>query len=382
MNDKESIYLAYLDDPEKDISIESFPSFAGGFPLWLNYDNEKFLPMKKNLTCKNCKSALKFILQTFAPFKDAYYRYIYIFICVEAKCKKKEIKVIRSQLRFENYFFDKSEKMLNKDIISTSPENLKYCLVKEIKEILSYPIEQDEYQNINKNNNNLEILLKPKNEQEEDEEDDEKMIDSSFSEMDMDIEEEKDDEEFKIRNKALETDIDFLIFRNNIINDPNHFMRYCFSENSSPLYYSSFGKFNENNIPDCQYCGAKRFFEFQINSNFLNFSKELHGLDWGILCIYSCSESCFLESDKFCLFEECAFLQEEVKEVSKKEISEQEKRIEEIMKKNNLKVKEVKVTKKKIIKKKTHKNNKKGNYKDGKKDFFDVNKDFNEDDWI
>lgn len=380
MNDKETLYLAYLDDPEKDIKIEQFPSFAGGFPLWLNYDNKKYLPT--SLSCPNCKSSLKFILQTFAPHKEAYYRYIYIFICIEEKCKKKEIKILRCQLKFENYFFDKSEKMLNKDIINYSEENLKYCLVKEIKEILSYPLEQDEYQSININNNDLEKLLKPKNNEEEKKEKIEE--DSSYSAMDMEIDEEEEGEEFQIRNKALETDVDFLIFRNNIMNDPNHFMRYCFSQNSTPLFYSSFGKFDESDVPDCGKCGAKRVFEFQINSNFLNFSKKLYSLDWGVLCVYSCQESCFLKNDEFCLFEECAFLQEEVKEVSKKEIIEQEKRIEEIMKKNELKMKndakKIKVvTKKKIIKKK---NNNKKDYKEGKKNFFDVNKDFNEDDWI
>jgi len=33
MNYKESIYLAYLDDPEEEITLQNFPSFTGGVPV-------------------------------------------------------------------------------------------------------------------------------------------------------------------------------------------------------------------------------------------------------------------------------------------------------------------------------------------------------------
>lgn len=72
-----------------------------------------------------------------------------------------------------------------------------------------------------------------------------------------------------MRNEAYQKDIDFLIFKKNIENDKDHVIRYCFSEDSSPLYYSSFGKFDVDKLNKCENCGSKRIFEFQINSTFL-----------------------------------------------------------------------------------------------------------------
>ena len=44
MNYKETIYLGYLDDPERKLELKHFPSFAGGIPLWLNYDKKENNP--------------------------------------------------------------------------------------------------------------------------------------------------------------------------------------------------------------------------------------------------------------------------------------------------------------------------------------------------
>ena len=56
-------------------------------------------------------------------------------------------------------------------------------------------------------------------------------------------------------------DIDFLIYKRNIRED-NHVLRYCFDNKTTPLFFSSFGKFDIDNVKNCNSCGAKRIFEF------------------------------------------------------------------------------------------------------------------------
>lgn len=37
MNNKETLYLGFLEDPDEDndLTLQNFPSFSGGVPLWL-----------------------------------------------------------------------------------------------------------------------------------------------------------------------------------------------------------------------------------------------------------------------------------------------------------------------------------------------------------
>ena len=62
-------------------------------------------------------------------------------------------------------------------------------------------------------------------------------IDNEYEESDkseMDLE----DDNFQKNH-----DIDFLIYKRNIKED-DHVLRYCFDRQSTPLFFSSFGKFN------------------------------------------------------------------------------------------------------------------------------------------
>ena len=61
--------------------------------------------------------------------------------------------------------------------------------------------------------------------------------DSDKSEMDL-----EEDGNFEKNH-----DIDFLIYKRNVKED-NHILRYCFDSKSTPLFFSSFGKFDINNI--------------------------------------------------------------------------------------------------------------------------------------
>lgn len=154
---------------------------------------------------------MKFLLQIFAPFKEAYYRYIHLFFCTVEGCKMKSITAIRTQLPFNNQFFDKSEKMIGEDVVRWSEVNQQYLFINQVKEIVSLPLEQDENQEINKNIHDLEALLQEDDLREEGHEE------SMRSENDMVMEEISESENEEEEQKDyLEKDIDFIIFKKNI----------------------------------------------------------------------------------------------------------------------------------------------------------------------
>lgn len=53
--------------------------------------------------------------------------------------------------------------------------------------------------------------------------------------MEIENSEEEDKED-----DTLNKDIDFLIFKRNIDQEPDHVLRYCFDKGSEPLFFSSF----------------------------------------------------------------------------------------------------------------------------------------------
>ena len=69
--------------------------------------------------------------------------------------------------------------------------------------------------------------------------------------MDMKIETSEPEEDNE--EDILNNDIDFIIFKRNIESDPEHVLRYCFDKHTTPLFYSSFNKFNTDKI-QCKYC--------------------------------------------------------------------------------------------------------------------------------
>merc|ERR1739844_202275 len=78
---------------------------------------------------------------------------------------------------------------------------------------------------------------------------------------------------------------------------PDQVIRY--QRFGDPLWISIKDRPNSNDIPVCQQCGATRTFEFQIMPQLLNSlnleaqnSELCEGIDWGVLAIYTCSNSC------------------------------------------------------------------------------------------
>lgn len=76
--------------------------------------------------------------------------------------------------------------------------------------------------------------------------------------------------------------------------EPEQILRY--GRGIAPLWISGENIPQEKDIPDCP-CGAKRLFEFQVMPQLLNYLKADRlgrSVDWGVLAIFTCAESCKL----------------------------------------------------------------------------------------
>lgn len=91
-----STLLGYVDIAiSEDEPLYAKDSFIGGQPLPM----DKLSPIPYNLVhCKNCHKPMRLLAQCTADIPDTYYdRTLYVFICIEAKCRRKEgsVRAIR-----------------------------------------------------------------------------------------------------------------------------------------------------------------------------------------------------------------------------------------------------------------------------------------------
>lgn len=73
----------------------------------------------------------------------------------------------------------------------------------------------------------------------------------------------------------------------------NQVLRYHKGE--TPLWITSKNKLDIKDVPNCEKCNSPRQFEFQIMPQLLN-SLNDEKLDWGIIAIYTCVNSCSTDS--------------------------------------------------------------------------------------
>ena len=81
-------------------------------------------------------------------------------------------------------------------------------------------------------------------------------------------------------------------FKEAVSHSPDQVLRFC--EGGSPLWIS--GQLPKE-IPDCELCGSRREFEFQIMPQMLHHLKldlsvSEEAIDWGVLAVYTCKNSC------------------------------------------------------------------------------------------
>uniref|UniRef100_A0A8D1DPM4 Programmed cell death protein 2 n=1 Tax=Sus scrofa TaxID=9823 RepID=A0A8D1DPM4_PIG len=86
----------------------------------------------------------------------------------------------------------------------------------------------------------------------------------------------------------------FQKFKTKISLEPEQILRY--GRGVAPIWISAENIPQEKDIPDCP-CGAKRIFEFQVMPQLLNYLKADRlgrSVDWGVLAVFTCAESCGL----------------------------------------------------------------------------------------
>lgn len=106
--------------------------------------------------------------------------------------------------------------------------------------------------------------------------------------------------ESEISQYIVNQDENFTKFNKRIEHNRDQVLRYEW--NGDPLWIA---KPTNTEIPNCENCGSSRVFEFQIMPQLLNkfydenqeFTSE--SLDWGVIVVYSCAESCDIDS-KYC----------------------------------------------------------------------------------
>lgn len=320
------IELGFLEECEPwQVESRLFPSKVGGKPAWLDLEN---LPTSEQLQCKNCQQTMIFLCQIYAPYDENvnvpfinsaqnFHRTLFVFVCKNPECchsnSNENFKVFRNSLQRANKFYPydppedkpdptfslnnwtnlcnlcgcKSEKQCSKcksiyycsrehQILDWREGHKKECCdsCKERKskllflewEIITEPEEIKE--NIVSEEEELQKFRKLQEEGKTG-----TMKDVSEAELD--------------EHASTDKDKAFAHFKKRISCHPDQVIRY--QRGGEPLWIAR--KPLPETIPDCNYCGGQRKFEFQIMPQMLTMLKE-NNLDWGVVIVYTCVNSC------------------------------------------------------------------------------------------
>ena len=336
-----TLNIGFLENTDPDLlASRFFPSKVGGHPAWLDLKN---LPEVEALNCEKCSKPLGFLLQIYAPLEDnakCFHRQMYVFMCLDAKCHEGTLapfKVFRSQLSRENEFYPFEAPIEKAD---WEPElhagkynqlcracgcrgtkkcsgcgKVNYCSrehqtmdwkfrhkseCKNADFTFKYSENQDAVPSLNLSP--FEIVILGDDEEVSDSDDD------GGREVDIDKQVEKmreleknggtlsghDLEEFCSEDDVMK-DKNFKRFQKVVKRASDQVIRYQRSE--EPLWISDQNVPSDKEIPNCENCGSKRVFEFQIMPQLLyslklDKSVKEQSIDWGTLIIYTCEKSC------------------------------------------------------------------------------------------
>eukprot|EP01130_Rhizamoeba_saxonica_P001916 TRINITY_DN11736_c0_g1_i1.p1 TRINITY_DN11736_c0_g1~~TRINITY_DN11736_c0_g1_i1.p1 ORF type:complete len:382 (-),score=85.57 TRINITY_DN11736_c0_g1_i1:8-994(-) len=104
-----------------------------------------------------------------------------------------------------------------------------------------------------------------------------------------------DEQELLKEGHIIEDDAALVSFQETIRTKPNQVLRYAVNKQGSPLWVTDKDIPIKDDIPHCNRCGEERTFEFQIQPQllyFLDIDEVADPIDFGILVIYTCKNSC------------------------------------------------------------------------------------------
>uniref|UniRef100_A0A2M4BST4 Putative pcdc2/rp-8 programmed cell death protein 2 n=1 Tax=Anopheles marajoara TaxID=58244 RepID=A0A2M4BST4_9DIPT len=330
--DTTSVDLGFLEPCESWLLTNKFfRSKLGGKPAWLELKN---LPKPEELLCTRCDKPLAFLCQVYAPIEEnagCFHRVLYVFVCISASCESdgngRTIKVLRSQLPRRNafYAYDPPDETVESPAV-TSPVPLcvvcgcrgpkrcgrcqlvNYCGV--VHQRLDWsaghkPVCGEEHSSVAEKRKHTTFVFseceivtepeeqesKPKLSEEENEKRQMEEFERLKSEGKVGVLDELPEEELDKYAGTVDQAEDkvFARFKKRTADAPDQVLRY--ERGGTPLWLSPIVP---QTVPDCERCGSRRIFEFQVMPQLLSFL-ERDELDWGTLACYTCEASCNTE---------------------------------------------------------------------------------------
>ncbi|CAC5402962.1 TSR4 [Mytilus coruscus] len=339
MVDSNNVELGFVEKTDSHLLCSfHFPSKVGGKPSWLSLSP---LPSNKDLECSKCGKILSFLMQVYCPFEEspkAFHRALFVFVCRNVVCCSKNNNenfcVLRSQLPRNNDFYSPeppkketdgpSAKFYQDLCVVCGLRGSKRCARCQSATYCSKEHQEADWKTGHKavcksnvptpasaetvsrikvypdcNFPEYELITEPEilpneTEKEKSEEDKlkeyEEFMKSKAAESVLPDSAAKDLEKMAVSDNSQ--DQVFMKFKERIQDEQEQVLRY--QRNGMPLWVSECHIPKDGDIPNCS-CGLPRTFEFQIMPQLLTYL-EVDSLgdsiDWGTLCIYTCSGSC------------------------------------------------------------------------------------------
>lgn len=320
-----SIDLGFIEpceDPDLLLNIH-FPSKVGGRPAWLDLEN---VPQPQDLSCPHCQDQCTFLLQLYASLEhdNAFHRSIYLFVCQNEACNRTNsaanFRVFRNQIPRKNAFYDYHPVPEGAEV-AEAQHKFKLCAVcgcrgpfncAQCKQVsycskahqkIDWRAGHKEECGSGKGNRSrsslvqlpeFEIVLEPEEKQEKAEKQHlEKELDE-LRKFEADgkatLQNIPDSELTRFAPSEADEDKFFSRFRRRVAGEPEQILRYDRS-GEDPLWIAEANRVATESVPKCEQCQGDRVFEFQVMPQLLN-SLKADSLDWGVLVVYTCKDSC------------------------------------------------------------------------------------------
>jgi pre-rRNA-processing protein TSR4 len=349
--------VGYLKEPAEPsqktmLSRFSFPSKVGGCPPWMvprDFPGEGQGPH-----CRACNRRMRFLLQVYASqgesIPHAFHRSVMLFVCTN--CQPNQARAFRAQLPRANEFYsyeppgEEDPAPAHDSLLASSccpscglPTEISMTRAgtpapcEECGRRIRYGDGPAVFQE-------RELTVEGADGDDDSSEDGEDvpvssgdadavdatipadtgdpMVDAKLRELRERIDKEPEGRMGRSEEKVFEgwcrkrnvRDDDFQKFQAFEEANPLHVLRYRWD--GKPLWFTSLEKY-QGDPPSCERCGASRVFEFQVQPQLINLlgsTTFADRLDFGTICIFSCSACCDLASGT-AYAEEFVFVQRE-----------------------------------------------------------------------
>ncbi|KAK2168384.1 hypothetical protein LSH36_17g07011 [Paralvinella palmiformis] len=339
-------FVEAIDEKWKLLS-HYFPSKVGGRPAWLVLNP---LPTADDIRCGICGKPCTFLLQIYAPLDEherCFHRTIFLFVCRDPHCSKandsRNVKAFRCQLGKINDFYSSEppdESCFDSTVSHpkaddhqplcrvcgcSGPKTCARChraaYCSKEHQTLDWKTGHKRVCSADPEGGNstsssysvtylfpeYELVMEEEVElggEEPEKSEAEKMREykeylTAFQEKGSLLADEDASNDLDKMATATDIDREFRKFKKRVNLEPNQVLRY--QRGCEPLWVSADHIPSADDLPKCS-CGGERKFEFQVMPQLLYHLKVDDvgaSLDWGVLAVYTCSESCQPHNDGY-----------------------------------------------------------------------------------